>query len=479
MKFSLGFNTLSFFLTIVSLVFLILACISPPVVKSFALGSSEASKFGIFGYCSQGQCYLSYPYEFKESDSTTWLLSKNDRNTLAKIFVVCPIAAGLNFLCLVVLFISHFNSSGILIFTLLLNLLSFLATALICIIVIITFYPNVEWTAWILVGAAAASLISLPFEVLALKLQKVDTDDEKNNSFDLTRFEDNISLNPRTGDYEGINPEAKRVSVNDDYDYQVVKLPYEETSNVQVNSSFTNSSINDTKPHDAHDLTAERPVESSFNDNNGRINIVEGPNTPIHSRQQMAPNLKPNVAMPSVNESLGMAYNRSAENTPYDVNDFEDESTGLGNAPKSDDLDYEAESDYSSGQQGSLQGQYTLQNQVGVPYNTLYATPLYPPMQYSAVQYPLPYYKVPQVPYQPQYPPPHQPHYGPPPRLHGHVAGDGYSPYINRVPQRQKPNILDTALDTNPDFSVGAAGNKKNNRGTKGNFPLASQIGMR
>lgn len=472
MKFSFGFNTLSFFLTIVSLVFLILACISPPVVKSFALGNSESSKFGIFGYCSQEKCHLSYPYEFKESGSTKWLLSKNVRNTLAKIFVVCPIAAGLNFLCLVVLFISHFNSSGMLIFTLLLNLLSFLATALICIIVIITFYPNVEWTGWILVGAAAASLISLPFEILALKLQKVDTDDEKNNSFDLTRFEDNISLNPRSGDYEGINPEAKRISVNDDYDYQVVKLPYQETSNVQVNSSFTNSSMNESKPHDAHDFTADRPVDSSFNDNNGRINIVEGPNTPIHSRQQMAPNLKPNVAMPSVNEFLGKAYNRSAENPPYDVNDFEDDSTGLGNAPKSDDLDYEAESDYSNGHQGSFQGQYAHQSPV-VPH---YATAQYPPMQYPAMQYPLLYYKVPQAPYQPQYPPPHQPQYGASPRQYGPVLGDAYSPYFNRIPQRQKPNILDTALDTNPDFSVG---NKKNNRGTKGNFPLASQAGMR
>ncbi|EDO14586.1 hypothetical protein Kpol_295p2 [Vanderwaltozyma polyspora DSM 70294] len=161
-----------------SMAFLIICCVTAPVFKQIGLSKYNNITYGVFGYCDTSadtcsKASASYdPYTLQnDSDNTNWKLSSKARDSLGKILIVTPIAAGLNFfsflfsLFMVIMsFMSSELASASVIFILHLFVagIGFLAATLICIVVFLLFYPNVTWCSWILIPAAALPLVSIP-----------------------------------------------------------------------------------------------------------------------------------------------------------------------------------------------------------------------------------------------------------------------------------------------------------------------------
>lgn len=566
MAFSLHFNTVSFILILISLVFLILATISAPVVSTFRLATTDSYQYGIFGYChvSSGSCSKAmYPFTVSSLDKKIdWLLASSTRDTLAKIFILAPIAAGINLLTLILIGLSHLFASTVLLITLVANAISFIITALICVIVIIVFHPQVSWTAWILVGSAAANLISIIFLVLTLKLRNNDYDNEDdddsiNNSNDLTKFDDKFNHiqesssfePPVNGGYGNVRTFDDNSSISKDYEYKVSKpTPYVVqksisnssiyNSNPQLVNDFTNQSNNqinnpNQNAQNAQNIIQKPPTNNAFahlNSSNSsyyedaNVNLVNGPNTPILAKQQMAPNVVPKVATPTSNDlptsnipQLPYPQNNNISSPlnrqPYDstvfehhpeveghkpfteLNDDEDEDVDkLGvstynnrNSPqnqRSVDVDSDNDSDFTSVSQRAINPKYYPQGQ---PSNVAYYQTA--PQQQPQPQQPhLPHQHYPQQPqqyqqhpnaspYQPQYP--NHPQYaqnnsnqGTPYSQQGgyfpqsqsqQMPQQSYNQQPNSPPIRQNrgPTVADRVLNNNPDFALSGFSKRK------------------
>ena len=485
MAFHLSFNSISFILMLVTVVFLILSCITSPVT-SFGLGSTSSYKYGIFGYCqSSGSCSSSsYPYTLSKIDkSAGWLLAPSTRDTLAKVFIVCPIAAGISFICLVFILLSHFLSTGMIILTLILNILSFIATAIICVIVIITFHPFVAWAGWILVGAAAASLISIALMIATLFHRRPNVDDDKDSEdVDLTKFDNDFNT---AGGITLTNPHDETSSLSKDYQFKVQRPAQQNV----MGSSMSSSSVYES-PQLAHDFTMQnKQSNASLNGSQGKkpyyddagVNLVNGPNTPIQTRQQMAPNVVPTIATPTMNDapmstipqlpypSNNSPLNKPAYN-PTDLSVFEHHPVVEGHKPfteladdggmnqhqfhRSDEMDSDVDSDFTSVSQRAI-------------------NPKYNPNQYerpSYGQYPqLQHYQPQSQQNQTSMPPPNsqQQYYSPQPQFYpqGQAPGARAAP----APVQKRPTVSDNVLSNNPDFSLGLGGARR-----KGGYPNRS-----
>lgn len=472
MAFHLSFNSVSFILMLVTVVFLVLSCITSPVT-SFSLGSTSSYKYGIFGYCqNSGSCSSAgYPYQLSNLDrSAKWFLARSTRDTLAKVFILCPIAAGLSFICLVFILLSHFLSTGMIILTLILNILSFIATAIICVMVIITFHPYVDWAGWILVGAAAASLISVALMIATLFHRRPDaSDDDDGDEVDLTKFDNNFNT---AGGISLTNPHDETSSLSKDYQFKVQRPPQQNV----MGSSVSSSSVYES-PQSAHDFTMQNKQSSaSLNGNQGKkpyyddaaVNLVNGPNTPIQTRQQMAPNVVPTTATPTMNDAPmstipqlpypnNSPLNKPAYN-PTDLSVFEHHPVVEGHKPftelpddgvnqhqfhRSDELDSDVDSDFTSVSQRAINPKYN-------PHQTEQSYGQYPQLQH----------------YQPQFqqnqtsmPPPNaqQQYYSPQPQFYP----QGQAPGARPAPVQKRPTVSDNVLSNNPDFSLGLGGAKR------------------
>lgn len=183
MGFRLSFNTGSLILILVSFVFLLLATISSPVVTTFNLGKTASHTYGVFGYCTDNNNDCSsaaYPLTLSSVDdsSSNWTMSGSTRDTLAKIFILTPIALGFNFILLVLVLGSHFGNRAVVLIALGVNIISAILSIISCIVTILAFYPNLAWTGWILIGSAAANLISIILLILTLTTLRNDDDDD-------------------------------------------------------------------------------------------------------------------------------------------------------------------------------------------------------------------------------------------------------------------------------------------------------------
>lgn len=191
MSFRLSFNTISFVVILVSFVFLLLATISSPVVKAFKLGDTASHTYGVFGFCWNNDldCFTGYPLSLSQVDDSTknWLLLESSRDTLAKMFILTPIALGFNLILLVLIFVSHFGSRPVVIIAIVVNVIALILTIISCVISILSFYPNLGWTAWILIGSGAATIISIIGLVLTL-LFGTDGDDDVGSTFENEDF---------------------------------------------------------------------------------------------------------------------------------------------------------------------------------------------------------------------------------------------------------------------------------------------------
>lgn len=94
-------------LQFVSMAFLIICCVTAPVFKQIGLSKYNDITYGVFGYCNGNNCSkasASYnPSQFQESNDN-WKINNHARGVLGKILIVTPIAAGLNFFLIFILF---------------------------------------------------------------------------------------------------------------------------------------------------------------------------------------------------------------------------------------------------------------------------------------------------------------------------------------------------------------------------------------
>ncbi|CUS20995.1 LAQU0S02e03136g1_1 [Lachancea quebecensis] len=159
-----------------SMAFLIICCVTAPVFKQIGLSKTDGIVFGTFGYCEQGSCSsASASYHPEQlATSASWKMGTSAREALGKILVIMPVAAGLAFLSMLGSFISLFGAIGTsgaaFVINLLLSVIAFAGSALMCIVVFLLFYPNITWCGWLLIPAAAVNLVCIPLTFLSYSL---------------------------------------------------------------------------------------------------------------------------------------------------------------------------------------------------------------------------------------------------------------------------------------------------------------------
>lgn len=342
-------------LQLVALVFLILATISVPVAQTFYLGKAGDFTYGVFGYCDLGSGCLSATFPWVPSsvdDSVNnWSMSTSARDSLAKILIIAPIAAGICLIAFALSIGAMFGLHTVAIIAIVATVLGFLTSTIVCIVTILLFNPNVGWTGWILVGSAAAMLISIPLLVLGIKFGEYeginDSSSTLNDGFDnyadvgrggndLTTFEETKFgyLPPTTtakyNDSESSNSSYRPLNSNN---LNNNNNNGQANSNNRFNPNDTvnsNNSIYNSNPQRAYDFTNPNPNKHSevsggagatgssgsyFNDDG--VSIVDGPNIPVSAHRNMAPQVV--AATPTIQNNLRAG---ATAEVPYPVSTF-------------------------------------------------------------------------------------------------------------------------------------------------------------
>lgn len=212
-----------------SLAFLIIATISTPVLTTIYLAHDSSYKYGVFGYCpydatSTSDCSKAAanykPSSLTDSDSN-WKMGDSARDKLALILIVAPISAGLTLISVIFNILSHlvkgFSVSKIYwTFLLVFTILSFLSSALICIVTFLLFYPNVDWPTWCLIPAAVLNMISIIMIGLAMKiLPTLDEFDDDNDEEEKEKYgSDSRSMNGFQNNSKLIEPPSIYIEKN-------------------------------------------------------------------------------------------------------------------------------------------------------------------------------------------------------------------------------------------------------------------------
>lgn len=492
-----GFNTVSLILILISFVFLLLATISTPVVNTFNLASTSAYTYGALGFCSARRACTSssagYPYDVGSVEPRLdWLLDESTRNNLAKALIITPIAAGINLICFVFVLLSHFFSSGVIIFSIVINVIAFLITTVIAILVILMFHPYVSWTGWILIGSAAATLISIVFLFLALKLNPSGSEDESDveSVNEMTTFDNKFGSGPSgfmppTSNFNRTfnnNYNDNSSSISKDYEYK--PTPINNKSNTMTSSSIYNSNPQLAKDFTQHNNNSFGSKTDGSHYEDAQVNFVNGPNTPVSSHQQMAPSFVPNVATPTTNDlpesripqlpghQVPYPTNRPLNKPPYtgaDISVFEHHPEVEGHRPFTeldDDLGPQPDSNPHYNHRGSQASDLSddsdftsvSQRAPNPRYNQGYQG--YQPDYFQQQQfqtYPQ------QQPFQPQFqqvPPPMMNQQMPPAPMNQAYFSPAPQPQRFAAP-RPQVTASDNALANNPDFALGMGARKK------------------
>lgn len=177
---------------VIAMAFFLIATITSPVVPSLSLAEDSKYKFGVFGYCntdstgSSGCSDVSMNFKPSSLDdaNSDWSMSSSVRDKLAKIMVVAPIAAGLTFFAIICNLVGIFarsrvgSSTAYWFFAAFFAFLAFVASALICVVSFLLYYPHVKWPCWILIPAAVFNLIALILIALAAKFVPAANEDD-------------------------------------------------------------------------------------------------------------------------------------------------------------------------------------------------------------------------------------------------------------------------------------------------------------
>lgn len=328
------FTAVSVVFLLVSMVFLVLGMVALPVSSSLKLASTSSYTYGIFGYCSDGTCPSAlYPVSFGDIDTDeNWLLASATRNTLSKTFIVAPIAAGLTFFSIIFTVIGLFVvSSPVKIFSIVFGVISFVATTLVAVMVVLVFYPNVAWTGWLYIAAAALALLAVPALLLSIDVLGGDDDSDEESEKNFGTY-GNANETSFSGGPLLQNQQPK----SQFYGPQVITKSTDEMSSISKDYSYrgaarengysvrddSHSSLLQSNPRVANDITKPNTIPTSSSRNNSNasfydaVSLNQGPSTPISAKQKMAPNYIPNVAIPSNNSGY-----KPVSNLPYPKND--------------------------------------------------------------------------------------------------------------------------------------------------------------
>ncbi|OUM52299.1 hypothetical protein BVG19_g1476 [[Candida] boidinii] len=194
-------------LQVIPLAFLIIATVTAPATNKLYLSSYNDVKYGVLGFCSSDSCTTAVGNDYQpsvidSSSDSNWKFKPDARNKLALILLACPISAGLTFVTMLLNLINNFIKQKVVyILAIVLSVFAFLGSALTCIAVILLFYPNISWPAWLLIPAAVLNLVVLILTCLSYRLSGEDDDeddyeDDKKDIGNTTDSDDNLYFKP-------------------------------------------------------------------------------------------------------------------------------------------------------------------------------------------------------------------------------------------------------------------------------------------
>ncbi|CDK25178.1 unnamed protein product [Kuraishia capsulata CBS 1993] len=514
-----GIHTVALVTQTVAFAFLLIAVLTVPVTKSLALSEYSNYRYGVFGYCkiSTGNCSkAAASYKPSEIGSgSDWKMNDNARDKLAEILIVTPVAAGLCLISVITLALGHIRRCttagaywGIVVIS---TVIAFLASALVCIVVFLLFWPHMKWPGWLLIGSGVLSLASIVFAFLAMKLSPDESSNDLTSmdpmeghrmdlldkSYDASTFTGTGFKGPATA--KSLNSSEEKKSLND------FSNPYQSSGTFynQSSSSFNHLNKYETTvgvvtgtavaPASAATLEtnpfAQRPTNAGNSglrfDNRGydpetrstnsnplqqqpRVPLNAGSSTSLVSEQPKA--LIPQIANPYD------TYNDPDLDLAEDV-DIVD-TTKPTVSPDGQDIIADDESDFTSVSQRAVNPRYY---QAPAPQQQPQQHPPFqqtaPQQGYSAQQVPVPVPQQGAFPHSASYYPTNSPVLqGPPaqqrpaynPYNSGYSSGMSQQNYPMMAPQaapappKPRNTISDSLLNNNPDFSVtGTRGKRK------------------
>ncbi|ODV85342.1 hypothetical protein CANARDRAFT_199363 [[Candida] arabinofermentans NRRL YB-2248] len=456
-------HTVALLFQAASIAFLLVATLTVPIFDSISLAVDDDYKYGVFGYCSidssSGTTCSSVSSHYKPStlgSTSDWKMSSASRDRLALLLLVAPIGAGLTLISLVFSFFCHFKAFGksksFWITALVFNSLSFIASALICVVVFLLFFPHLNWCAWVLIPAALLNLISVILTGLASKSnikhyknhsqydEKSDENSLINGTKDTSFFKANSfnSDQNRTGHFS-LPPQISSY----DHDMNSTKStekPADFTDFYKTNMSYSNTFTDKDSTRKVQEISKNAPSL--------RLPDIINPYGSSSSVLAHEPVFKTSH---EANQSSSVEVKGSGSPLDNRLDSLDDETHSL---PLSD------QSDFTSVSQREINPKYYK----GAPQKTTFPGQFQPPMQqqYMGIQ-------------QQQYnmappPPPHsqqQPQQFPLsmqyyPQQHMPPAVSG--PYVSQAPvpsqfyqpqPKPKTNRADVLFNNNPDFNLG------------------------
>lgn len=277
---------------LIAFALLLLGVISAPVTTALKLAQTGDFIYGVFGYCQSERC-SSVAASYAPSDlgrATDWVMSSSVRDTLAKILIIVPVAAGLTLISTLTTFICALSQKccRLLIFRLISLFFSgvaFLSSALITVIVFLIFYPHVTWGSWILIPAAALNVLSFALMCVTFHFGRAIPDENS----DITSMEEFPNFRTNLLD------ETKSIDTSPNF------APHRKQESF---SSSDKKSVND--------------VTTFYNRSDSTPNLVNGPNG--SGVRSQAPEVVPEVA-----QAVSSQEGRYSPQSEYaeDVKSFE------------------------------------------------------------------------------------------------------------------------------------------------------------
>lgn len=253
----------------VALAFLIICCVTAPIIRPIGLSKLDNFTFGVFGYCSApnncSPAQVRYHPERLGNSDGNWNLSTNRRLVLGKLLIATPISAGVTFLSMLSNTIKQFRStresSGMFIINFFLCLLAFCGSCLVCIVVFLLFSPHITWCSYLLIPAAGINLFSIPFTFFSRPF--ILNDSANNKDSDQFNF---FSL---------LNDQPIKHSVVDGYDTQDLDLNNEskyyetnqlskDTNHISEESDLKSSDNTYKDPDNTHSIAGYTNLQPSL-----------------------------------------------------------------------------------------------------------------------------------------------------------------------------------------------------------------------
>lgn len=443
----IGFQLLALVLCLVAFVFMLLALILGPVAPTLKLAEAGSTVFGIFGYVTGNTKTKGYPIAILKADTgvSDWLFSSLRRDTVAKAFVVAPIACGLAFLAIIAYGFGHVTRVGRIV-GFVLNLLAFAACVATCVTVVLAFYPHVGVIGWLTVAAAGCALIALVMGGVSLCFGGRDDEYDENDlelytaGYTSQKFDDkfaNVQTNtislPHTNDTQG-------------YDFAAKPFNHQQPTKTVTNDlgSVGSNRHMQAPPDLVVGLVALHPVVPKLAPRvtpamaaaTGNINDPYGNPTQFSHNQAVARG-EPQAPYPT-----------GAPLLTYDALVFEHHPNVEGHQPFTEMDDYDVGEDVVRNYHLDLDLDFTSVSQREPnPYYNGNPPPPPPHQQYPNVQQFAPNYNQQFMQLQSQ-------------PYHGNVAPRGYAPQAS--PPARGPTTSEQVLNQNPDFNfVGATRQKR------------------